>query len=343
MKTLLLVSGWMVSIAVVTAGPREYPCYRLAKAPDMDGRIAGEAWQDLPEAGGFYILSGTHFSPGSGTNFALVKQTNFRAGWTEDALFMAIRCEEPAMNQIKVQPKDGEAVWGDDSIEMLFYLPGVPEVIQLVANSRGARWNGIGMVPQNLWDWQAVGSAGSNEWSLEIKIPFTVLRSKPVNDARWRINIGRNLKTGPRIETLACWPLAKGSFHDVSGFGQFVFKTAPPPAAERAVIEQQLLAPYHAYLRATFNKIAAENRAYEGPVAEVFSNAVRQAKNAALQKEAAALKATTDRFAQLCAGKNPPPEEMAAVIVSYQEAHETPLPERVEELKDKLLMESLFP
>jgi hypothetical protein len=340
---MLAVLGWMICIATVTAGTRDYPCYRLAQAPDMDGRIAGEVWKALPEAGGFYILLGSRFAPDAGTNFALVKQTHFRAGWTEDALYLAVRCEEPAMAQVKAQPKDGDAVWNDDNIELLFHLPGVPAVIQLVANSCGARWNGIGMGPQNLWDWQAVGSAGSNEWALEIKIPFAILRNTPVNDTRWKVNIGRNLTTGPSSETLTCWPLVKGSYHDVSGFGQFVFKAAAPsPAAERTAIEQQLAAPYHTYLRATFDKMVAENRACEGLVAEVCSNAVRQTKNASLQKEAAALKATADAFVQLCASKNLSPEDMAAAIASHREGQAS-LPERLAELKDKLLMESLFP
>ena len=58
----------------------EYPCYRLATAPVMNGKADDAGWQQLPEAGAFFIHGGK--------DYAIEKRTFFRSGWTDDSLYL---------------------------------------------------------------------------------------------------------------------------------------------------------------------------------------------------------------------------------------------------------------
>jgi len=77
MKTAVrhVVSVLLACVPLMVSGSetREYPCYRLPSAPVIDGKLDEAAWQSLPEASGFYILSGK--------DYAVEKQTFSGAGW----------------------------------------------------------------------------------------------------------------------------------------------------------------------------------------------------------------------------------------------------------------------
>ena len=81
-----LVLGWgvLAGIPAAAAGSApEYPCYRLAAAPGMNGKADDAGWQALPEAGTFFVYGGT--------DYAIEKRTFFRAGWTGDSLYLQVR------------------------------------------------------------------------------------------------------------------------------------------------------------------------------------------------------------------------------------------------------------
>ena len=184
----LVAAACSLSSAIATCEPREYPCHRLDAAPVLDGKLSDRVWQRLPEAAGFYRLKSDAF--------AVERQTWFRAGWTADSLYLAIRCEEPRPKAMKASAKDGGALWSDDSVELFLVPAGEAPCFHLAVNSEEARWNGIkGEDEQKLWAWQAAARVGASAWCLEARVPFSVLRKTAAKGETWRFNIGRNTTT----------------------------------------------------------------------------------------------------------------------------------------------------
>jgi len=212
-----------MTLCAPSAEMRTYPCHRLAQAPAVDGKMDDECWKNIPEATGFYVF------PGSG-KYALEKQTYFKAGWTDDALYLAVRAEESAPEKMITAAKDGGALWSDDSIELFFFPKGAPDYTQLIINGAGSRCNGRGsgsLLANNVLDWEARTVVGKTEWFLEARMPFAALMSQaPKEGDEWPANVARNILTGPAGERCASWPLLQTGFHDVKNFGRFVFKGA---------------------------------------------------------------------------------------------------------------------
>jgi len=173
--------------------PLEYPCYFLEKAPQLDGNLNDAAWEAVPESSGFLILSTD--------KRAVAKASVFKAAWTRDALYIAVKCREDSPGKMVALRGDMGELWLDDSIEMLFQRPAVRTEVyrQLVANSKGARCNLLNGTPVPNWPWEAKAVVGKSEWSLEVKIPFAAFGATPPQENEyWLVNIARDADTGPR-------------------------------------------------------------------------------------------------------------------------------------------------
>lgn len=217
MVLLLLVN---LSSLVFSAEVRIYRAFYLEREPLLDGKLKNDpAWENVPVSSGFV---------GLGSNvLAAPRQTFFRIGYNEEALYIGIKCLEPEPEMIKAELKDMENLWAEDSIEIFIFPKDADNYYQFVVNAIGSRWNGIGLGGKDcLWDWQAeTYQEGKGYWSVEIRIPFEVFLILPEKGEDWRINICRNI---PAYITVAdrhtSWsPLARG-FHEPDNFGKIVFK-----------------------------------------------------------------------------------------------------------------------
>ena len=299
-----LASG---SVILNGAEVREYPCHRLPSAPVLDGKLDDEAWQALPEVTGFYTLN-LGGRPGD-RDYAVEKQTFFRAGWTDDSLYLAVKCVEPLMSEVRA----GSSVWAGDSMELFF----VPETnsrhyCQLATNSAGSRWNAIGPDIKKTppWDWEVRPGKWDKGWLLEVRIPFSVLGGAPADGGQWPINIARNILTGPATERFTCWAPTPGAFNNIENFGLFVFK--PGKQSGRAAREEgrKLNAPFYRYLRKQCLEMSSV--AKDAPALRKALN------NPSLAKEAAPLKALMAELARTAKRKNAAPGEMMALLDTYR-------------------------
>lgn len=202
--------------------PLEYPCYYLEKAPQLDGNLDEATWQAVPESSGFFILATD--------KRAVAKATVFKAGWSQDALYIAVKCREESPAKMRAERADEGEIWSDDSVEMLFQRPVTSELYrQLVVNSKGARCNLMGGTPGRNWNWEVKTAVGTADWSVEAKIPFAVFGgAAPQENECWLVNVARNASTGSPEEHWTCWPPLKGAFAEIKNFGRFVFKREPP-------------------------------------------------------------------------------------------------------------------
>ena len=262
-KTIMMIFATVSLFAIVScadAGERRiYPCHRLAQPPVIDGKLDDEAWEKIPEATGFYIFSG-----GAEKKYAVEKQTCFKAGWTDDAIYLGIRAVEPVPEKMIATAKDGGQLWEEDSIELFFFPVGASTYTQLIANSLGSRRSNEGI---NVLDWEAKAVVGKAEWDLELRIPFSVLMGKtPKEGDEWPANVARNIRTGPAKEVHTSWPFLASGFHDVNNFGCFVFKGAP--VDESMAEEKRINYTYIQYMRGEIRKLAGLADKYEKDLAE---------------------------------------------------------------------------
>ncbi|MDD2708229.1 MAG: sugar-binding protein [Verrucomicrobiae bacterium] len=225
---------------------RTYPCHRLAQAPVIDGKMDDEAWANIPEAAGFYIFQGFE-------NFAIQKQTCFKAGWKDDAIYFIVRAEETVPEEMIAMAKKGRMLWEDNSIELFFFPPDAQKCTQLIANSTARLYaaqgnKGITISP----DLEIRASVGKTEWFLEWRIPVTMLMAKPPKEGdEWPVNVARNILTGPSNERHTAWPFLNKGFGDIKKFGRFVFKgeASGKPIAEENDINRTYVRYMHGEIK----------------------------------------------------------------------------------------------
>jgi hypothetical protein len=244
LSAIVLVWGVLAGGTLTAAeNAPEYPCYRLATAPVMNGKADDAGWQQLPEAGAFFIHGGK--------DYAIEKRTVFRSGWTDDSLYLQVKCFEPLPEKMKASTTDGDPLYADDAIEMFFQSEAGSAYYQLIANSVGARWNAVGPEGKEAkpWKWEVRSGKWEKGWLLEVRIPFAVLGKTPKTGETWPVNIARDNTTGPAVESATCWPPLQKGFHDLERFGRFVFSAAAPVAQEVKKVEAQFNEPFNQYLK----------------------------------------------------------------------------------------------
>lgn len=205
---------------------KKYLCSRLAREPLLDGRVREDpAWKDIPASGDFVKMGG---------EVSASKKTYFKIGYTPEALFIGVECEEPEPGKIKAVLKDMEPLYQEDSIEIFILRKGEENFHQFVANAIGSRWNYIARKEISLAGWQANTYIGENYWSIELKFPFSILGAIPQKNDEWRVNICRNiLSLGEQEYTT--WTYIERSFHEPQNFGRIVFKDEISPEERRNV------------------------------------------------------------------------------------------------------------
>ncbi|MDD2708885.1 MAG: carbohydrate-binding family 9-like protein [Verrucomicrobiae bacterium] len=305
MNRIKMIFAVIAMVGVVlnadAAGRRTYPCHRLAQAPLIDGKMDDEAWKNIPAASGFYIFGKK--------KFAVEKQTSFKAGWTDDAVYIGIRAEENSPEKLKALGRDGSPLYQDDSIEVFLFPLGAPNYMQLIANSAGKRMNGRGPETINLLDWKAKAFVDKTEWLLELSIPFGVLMGNPPKEGdEWPVNVARNMSTGPAEERNSSWPFIAEAFYDVDSFGCFVLKGE---AGNNVVAEEKKLnASYIKNMRDNIIKLAGVAGKYEKGLA-------KKRRGESLRVEAEYLRRTWGQVVKLAAQSDPDFHELRSATRAY--------------------------
>ncbi|MGB9876269.1 MAG: carbohydrate-binding family 9-like protein [bacterium] len=324
-KFLVLI---LLPILLFSDERREYPCYLMSEAPILDGKGEEKAWENLPEATGFYILGGERY--------AMEKQTYFKAGWTKEGIYIFVRCEEPAMDRITARLKDGELLYQEDSVELFLFPKDAPNYLHLAVNSLGSRWNEIDSTgqPSSPWNWKARAFRGKNFWSVEVMIPFAVLGRIPEDEEKWLINIARNIYTGPMVEHFTCWPPLRGGFHEVQNFALITFREKKITAEESREIEEKINEPFYSFLKGEVEGLWSELRKNFASFREEISYGLGKEK---LKDEAIYLRDAWDELEKLVQKQKPSLLELRAFLIKYPY-----LPSRFKDFHYKVLLEKLF-
>ena len=206
-QALALVNGRKYPLAVTAR--RGLSARRTPRAPIIDGTL--DEWPEPSSSGSFRLLS---------TGERASQQTDVWLAYDDDALYVALRCWEDRIAELKsvvVEP-DGP-VWQDDDAAV-FIDPGASRgtFYQMEVNARGTMFDSRNS--DSTWSGNVTvrATVGVDCWRAEFMIPWKTLGMTPAAGERWGINIGRQEK--PHAETSSITT----TFKKVAQFADLVFE-----------------------------------------------------------------------------------------------------------------------
>lgn len=239
------------ALATVTT----YPVHRAPVPPTVDGEVASDpAWANIPEATGFHVLGGGYTS---------AKQSTARICWDDDALYVGFTAEEPDAALLTPTTRDGGAPWGEDSIEV-FLQPRSPlgQTYQLGVTAGGGQGSGEGHPDISLTT--AAARIGDKSYSVELRVPWSVVGGQPKAGDKWRGTVCRNIFTtqsgGDKFTSLSA---LQRQFLEPESYSHLVFSDQVLDAAAAARVSAELNAPYRKTLESEVQELAAERGTYE--------------------------------------------------------------------------------
>lgn len=215
MKALLVAALLGFPILLSAQPSRTVHIPRLRSAPLIDGDLGDPAWNAAATVSLREIKGGT-----------LKNATSGRIGYDDDFLYVAMRCEEADMANLRAAWSHAEerdnSIWQDDCVEVLLdpLSRGTATGMHIVVNSAGVcydAWDG-----DRSWDCevQVATALGKDAWTVEIAIPFRDLGFHPKGGERWLLNLGREEKPVPE---LSCLGVGSGNFGSPERYVSAVF------------------------------------------------------------------------------------------------------------------------
>ncbi|MBM3498145.1 MAG: hypothetical protein FJX74_05695 [Armatimonadetes bacterium] len=262
LRTLLACLLAAASAARLLAAPPAYPCFRPGLPPTLDGALADDpAWEGVPVATGFSKL---------GAGYTEAKQTEVRACWDTEALYVGLLCEEPDVASMKPTVRDGGDTWLDDGVEVFLQPAPDATVVQFVVTAAGAK-GGYEGAPDFL-KYQAAAHVGRDFYSLELRIPFALLGASPTIGDTWRGNFCRNIwTTGSGGDRFTCWAPLEARFLEPERFAAIEF-LGPPDLVRASQLTEQLNRPYRRDLARRLRAVAATAPEYTPTLAEAAND-----------------------------------------------------------------------
>jgi len=200
-----------------------YPCYRADPAPVLDGQLGEPCWAKAPLVGGL-----VHYNKPEVADV----QTFFRALADDQALYVAVQCDEPlAPKLVKGSPgarDDHAAVFRGEAIE-LFVDPGHDHAsyVQIAFGLSGSLFDGRGTDTSWNSGTKVVTGVGEQGWSAEVAIPWADLGPKKVSPGMvvgFNLCRDRNISEAKQWTT---WSRVDANFHDAAHFGHLVLFPTP--------------------------------------------------------------------------------------------------------------------
>ncbi|MFA6928880.1 MAG: sugar-binding protein [Lentisphaeria bacterium] len=205
---ILLLSGFF---GLWAAELQEYPIYKIIRPPEIDGTLGDYAWSRLPEGRGFRNLD-------KNNSYAIQRSTNFKMGYTDDFLYLAVDCTEPDLKALRAVETYRDGWTFDDAIELFFLPENTSEYVQLLCNAKAARWAKRQKAERELEppkEWQVAAGRSEKGWTLEMVIPFQLVGIRDVDQLRF--NIARNIPSEKKNKH-QCWAKVLRGFSDIEQF-----------------------------------------------------------------------------------------------------------------------------
>lgn len=184
---------------------------RIAGEVKLDGVLDEAAWASAAKIETFYeTVFGDNRPPG-------VKTTAFIA-YDDKYLYIGLDCEDPDPSRIRAPFTDRDQVIGtDDNVAVFIDTQGDKRVAQeFRVSPRGTQADGVFNDSSGSEDFSPdfyYGTAArisEKGWAAEMRIPFSSLRYKPVEEQKWGILIWRNYPRDRRYAIYSA-PIPRGA------------------------------------------------------------------------------------------------------------------------------------
>lgn len=182
---------------------REALCNKIRKSIKVDGKVEKKEWSD-------FVPIQQFGSPEGGAT--IVEPTKFYFGYDKNNLYLAVFCEESEKEKLlaRAEKQDG-AVYAEDCVGYFFCPDTVKKTVyQIYFNPKGTVFDqlikifGDDMDVKREWDgeYEVATQIGDDFWSIEVKISFSVLKTKPEKGDIWQVNFRRKQK---RLDSSSDW------------------------------------------------------------------------------------------------------------------------------------------
>ncbi|MBP8951157.1 MAG: carbohydrate-binding family 9-like protein [Armatimonadetes bacterium] len=194
---------------------------RCPTAPVIDGVLDDEAWEHSAMADGF-------------RDAATGRKTRLdTAAWItydDEALYVAFKCPEPAMNSIVAEQTghDTPMVWVDDGIEFFIAAPGRTPYAHLILNTNNSLYDELSQDPT--WNPNAQSAVVKRDdgWFAELSIPWRDLEAGGISrQSVMFVNFCRNRFVPGASAHHIAWSPTYGGFHVPERFGTALLQEPP--------------------------------------------------------------------------------------------------------------------
>lgn len=201
---------------------------RATSPIQIDGLLTETAWDAVEWSSGF-VMAG---AVGDDEPLKTAEvQTRFKVTFDDAAAYVAVECDEPAIDKVKAQTpwRDG-AVWQDDCVEIFFDPSNEGRYYhQVMVNPRSTIYDchcaDYGLVHSRLWNGAFRAAAqidvAARKWRVEIEIPFGAIVLGEGAGGTWKWNVTRERQAGGTTE-LTSWAPLRRNFHQPRLFGSLV-------------------------------------------------------------------------------------------------------------------------
>ncbi len=198
---------------------REAVCNKTDKAPVIDGIIDEDLWKNPQSL--FFNSDNTITEDDS---------TFFYIAYDEENLYLAAYCHESKMDELKAEITEfDKPVYSEDCVGFMFESKANSNTAyQIYVNPNGAiydqkisaGYDGF-YGSDNFWngEYEVKAVKGTNFWSVEMKIPMTVINADNQSGSKWRLNFRRKHY---RINSSAMWQLPWR--YDPAAYGYMILK-----------------------------------------------------------------------------------------------------------------------
>ncbi len=200
----------------------------LENAPVIDGEVGVAEWADAAIFDGYFMQVEPDY--GEPSPF----RTVVRIGQTKSALYVAFEAYDPDISRLAATSTRRDNVHGnDDSVALFLDTFGDDRTAYMfrsnaLATQEDARIADNGRTVDLRWDeaWHSAAVRLDDRWTVEIEIPFSILKYDADTAADWGLNFLRKV---PRRLENSLWSGPAESVFRVSAFGALSGLDLPEP------------------------------------------------------------------------------------------------------------------
>lgn len=178
---------------VQATSKKAYEATKIPKAPQIDGILNDEVWENIPVTGNFVQIE-----PGDGNPERKTHQTFVKIAYDDEAIYIAASMMDNAPETIFRQFTQRDNLGQSDFflIDINTYNDGENQT-RFIVTSAGAladaRMTGENEDYNYNVVWDAETTIDDNGWKAEIKIPYAALRFPKKEVQLWGIQMGRQI------------------------------------------------------------------------------------------------------------------------------------------------------